>query len=175
MHILVLIIGAILGAAYWFHRAKAAKEAAGDLLGAANDVRLAARRLGFQRKTNKHPFDQITDPRIAAAGIAAALASMDSPLTEAEINTMTLETQVILKAESSEADDIAAFGRWLAGQGGTPDEAVRKLSKITLSLAGREAGPDLVQYCNNIATVSSPLDERQAEALKKIETTFGIA
>lgn len=174
MHILVLIIGAIIGAAYWFHRAKQAKEAAGDLIGAAQDVRLAARRFGFRNKTNVHPFDQIEDPRLAAAGAAAALASMDGPLTDAEIKTLALETRVILKADESDAEDIAAFGRWLAGQSGTPEEAVRKLSKKILSLAGTEVGPELIQYCAAIASVSSPMDERQADALKRVEAIFGL-
>jgi hypothetical protein len=70
MHILAAILAVILGAAFWIYRLNAARDAAETLAGAANDVRLAARRFGFRRKTNLHPADCVDDPRLAAMGIA---------------------------------------------------------------------------------------------------------
>jgi len=52
----ILALISIAAAAYfWINRARNAGEIAGEVLDMANDVRLAARRFGFKRKTNLHP------------------------------------------------------------------------------------------------------------------------
>lgn len=140
---------------------------------AANDVRLAARRFGFTRKANIHPFDQIEDPRLAAAGTAAAIAGMDGPLTEAELKAMGAQARLTLNASAEEASDIAAFGHWLSGQGGASDEAARRLAKRVKSLAGQEAGPDLERYCRLVSEAGGPLTDVQNDVLSRIVKTFG--
>lgn len=175
MPIILAIIGAVIAAGIWYNRAKHAKSAATDLMGTANDARLAARRFGYKMKTDVHPIDMIGDARLAAAGIAAAIAGMDAPLSRDEIGQLELEVQVILKAEREEATDIAAFGRWIAGQAGSPEEAVRRLSKRVLSLAGSEVAQDVLSLAETVATTDGPLDDIQLDAMRIIRTVFGVA
>ncbi|MEM7547482.1 MAG: TerB family tellurite resistance protein [Pseudomonadota bacterium] len=174
MPIVLAVIGAIIAAGIWYHRVQSAKAATTDLLGAANDVRLAARRFGYKRKTNVHPVDMINDPRLAAAGIAAAIAGMDAPLSREEIAQLELETQVILRSEPDEAKAIAAFGRWISGQAGSPDEAVRRLSKRLRKLAGEEVANDVLSLAQAVATADGALDERQEDALRMVRTVFRV-
>lgn len=174
MHLIIAAIGILIAAAFWYQRASAAKDAAGDLIGAAKDVRAAARRFGFKNKSNIHPVDQIEDARLTAAGIAAAVAGMDGPLTQPEIDTMVTETRLILKASAEEATDIAAFGRWVAGQCGNNEEAVRRLTNKTHRITGGSVGSDLLTYVTNIAAAGGPINSVQQDALDRIRSIFGL-
>jgi uncharacterized tellurite resistance protein B-like protein len=176
MHILLGILGVLSVAMVWYWRMKSAGEAAGELTNAANDVRLAIRRFGYLRKHKTHPADCVDDPRLAAAGIAAAIASMDAPLSQAEIDRLTAEAGAVFDADAAEAVDITAFGRWIAGQCQTPEDAVRRLTKVVRDKAGTEAGPDLLAMAEKVATADgTSLDEREADALEAIRRGLGMA
>ena len=176
MHILLGILGVISVVALWYWRIKAAGEAAGELAGAASDVRLAIRRFGYMRKHKSHPADCVDDPRLAAAGIVAAVAGMDAPLSQAEIDRLTAEAGTVFGADPAEAVDIATFGRWIAGQCNSPEEAVRRLVRVVQARAGAEAGPDLVAMVEAVATADgAPLDQREIDALVTIRHALGMA
>ena len=175
MPIILALIAILIGAAIWYQRARAAKDAADDLLGAANDIRLAARRFGFKSKSNLHPVDQIEDARQAAAGIAAIIAAMDGALTEAELKALETETRAVLNATAEEAPELAAYGRWIAGQSPNPEEMARRLGRKLHKLVGGDAGPDLIDYATRVATAGAPLDARQIDALDAIRRQFGMA
>jgi uncharacterized tellurite resistance protein B-like protein len=176
MHIILGILGALSVAMIWYWRLKTAREAAGELAGAADDVRLAIRRFGYLRKHKTHPADCVEDPRLAAAGIVAAIAAMDAPLSQAEIDRLTAEAGAIFGVTPAEAVDIAAFGRWVAGQCNTPEDAVRRLVKRLRATAGIEAGPDLIAMIEAVATADgAPMDERELDALTSIRRGLGMA
>jgi len=176
MHILLGILGAFSVAMIWYWRLKTAREAAGEVANAANDARLAIRRFGYMRNRKTHPADCVDDPRLAAAGIVAAIASMDAPLSQAEIDRLTAEAGNVFDVEPGEAVDIAAFGRWIAGQCKTPEEAVRRLVKVVSSEAGAEAGPDLIAMAEQVATADGiNLDGRETDALEDIRRGLGMA
>lgn len=175
MPIILAVVGLLIAASVWYYRARAARNAAGDILDAANDVRLAARRFGYRRRSNVHPVDTIDDARLAAAGVAAAVAGMDGPLTRQEIDALKLECQAVLKADLSEAEDIAAFGQWIAGQCGTPEEACRRLTRAIRKLAGDETREDLLTLATRVAEADGALDERQTEALRRVGDAYPSA
>ena len=75
-----------------------------------------------------------------------------------------------------EALDMVSFGRWIADQCGTNDEAVRRLSKVIAKEAGVEAGPDLVRMVTEVATADGrDLDEDETAALDTIRRSLGMA
>jgi uncharacterized tellurite resistance protein B-like protein len=175
MHIILGLLAIAGAVAVWYWRMKMAREAGGELLDAANDVRLAARRLMYKRKHNTHPADSVDDPRLAAAGIAVAVATMDQPISQAEIAALTNSAQETFDVSEREALDMVSFGRWVADQCGTNEEAVRRLSKVVLKMAGAEAGPDLLKMVADVATADGgELDEDQLTALGTIQRTLGI-
>lgn len=176
MHILLGVLGVLSAVALWYWRMKAARDAAGEVANAANDVRLAIRRFGYMRKHKTHPADCVDDPRLAAAGIVAAIAGMDAPLSQAEIDRLTAEAGAVFDTEPREAVDIVAFGRWIAGQCQTPEDAVRRLIRVVRDKAGIEAGPDLISMAEKVATADGTgLDRREADALDMIRRGLGMA
>ena len=96
----ILSLIAIAGAAYfWFNRAQNAKNAAVDILDAANDVRLAARRFGFKRRTNGHPVDDIDEPNVAIATIATAFLELDDLPTQNQRDQLAVQLQYQLNQD----------------------------------------------------------------------------
>jgi len=175
MHISLGALGLLSAALIWYWRFKTAHEAAGELAGAANDVRLAIRRFGYNRNRKTHPADCVDDPRLAAAGIAAAIAGMDAPLSQKEIDMLTAEAGAVFGADTVEAVDIATFGRWVAGQCQSPEEAVRRLVRVVREKAGADAGPDLLAMASKVATADGiTLDDRETSALVSIRRGLGM-
>ncbi|QPH54003.1 TerB family tellurite resistance protein [Pontivivens ytuae] len=171
MPILIMLLGAIGAAAIWYWRIKAAREMGGELLDAANDVRLAARRFGYRRKHNVHPGDSIDDPRIAATGLLIAIAESDGALTAAELEAVRLEIQRVFDIASEEADELIAVGRWVIGQCGGAQPALRRLAKRLRVLAGGDVLPDLMKMGSAVAAVGGNNIEAQ-EAIAQIRRTI---
>ena len=175
MHILLGLI-ALLGAAlFWFYRIREAKDAAIDVADAANDVRLTIRRLMNQRKYNVHPADSIDDARLAASGLVVAVATMDAPLSQSEISALSKDAQQIFNVTEREALDIVSFGRWIAGECGTNDEAVRRLARTVNKLAGPEAGPDMIRMIEDVATADgNALGTQEQDALTTVRRALSV-
>jgi uncharacterized tellurite resistance protein B-like protein len=174
MPTLIALLGILAAAGFWYYRLRAARDAASDLLDVTSDVRNAARRLGFRRQANRHPADCIEDPRLAAMGVVAAIAELDGPHTRDEIDQMVVEAQVTFRVDKREADEIVAFGRWIATQCGTRAEAVRRLSKVVARLAGSEAANDLMRMAEAAATHRGPADEAVEDALDTVRRAFSV-
>ena len=174
MHILLGILSLLGVAAIWYWRVRMMREAASELSDAASNVRGAARRFLYKRKHNVHPADSVNDPRLAAAGIVVAVATMDTPISQAEIKALTTEMQSTFGVGEREALDMLSFGRWVAGQCNTEEEAVRRLSKRVATLAGAEALPDLERMVITVATSDGrELGDLEEDALRIIRQTVG--
>lgn len=171
MPILLAILGMLAAAGIWLYRLRAARETAGELVDAAQDVVLAARRFGFRRRLDVHPADAIDDPRLAAAGIALAVAGIDGPHTQAELAGLAAECRNRFNVGAREAEDMVAFGRWIAGQCGTPEEAVRRLARVVRAKAP-EAGADLVAMVETLATIDGRIGAREGQALDRLREAF---
>ncbi len=173
MPILLAILGILGAAAVWYWRIKNASEMSADLLDAANNVRLAARRFNYKRRNKTHPADCVDDPRVAAAAIIVAVGGMETEFSAEHHAAAVVQCQSKFDCPEKDANDIMILGKWIAQQCNTKDEAVRRLSKRLFSLSGAEAGPDLVEMVNAIAKVDEkPGDSREADAMAQIKRTF---
>ena len=175
MHILIGLITVVGVIALWIWRARAAADASREVIDAASDARAAIRRFGYRRKVGQHPADSIDDPRLAAAGMMAALARMDGDLTAEQMNALRVECRASFRVDQKEADDIAAYGRWIASQSQDPGEAVRRLSRIVRDQAEPEAHADLVRMLERIAAVGgggvSEMQQASIDAVRRALTT----
>lgn len=166
MHIftaLVLLLGAL---ALIYLRMRAA-----NMLGERavdDDIRTKTRKMMYDTTRNGHPADEVSDPRLAAAGVVVAIASMDQPIRQSEIGVLSQASQEVFGVTEREALDIVSFGRWLADQCESQEDAVERLVAIVASEAGPEAGPDLVKMIEDVATAEGNTlgqDERAALAV----------
>lgn len=176
MPVLIAIIGAISAAAFFILRARNAANAASDLADMANDVRLAARRFGFRRKTNLHPAESIEDPNIAIAGVASAFLEIDDLPTAGQRAAMARSMQDTLGITADDADELAVLGRWMVAECGTPHAAISRLTRKLMRMSGQEAFTPLLTIINGTLTAGGgDLNDTQRDALDDIKRAFRIS
>lgn len=174
MHVLLGLLAVIGTIIFIWYRLRDARQAGGEALDAADSLRATVRRLMYQRKHDRHPADQVEDPRLAASGIAVAVATMDAPISQAEIQALTSLSREIFDVSEREALDIVSFGRWVAGQCNTNDEAVRRLVKVVVREAGPEAAGDMVRLITEVATAGgTELGEDEMDAIDTVRRAMG--
>lgn len=175
MHILLgalVVIGVVV---YWIYRARMAADATREVIDVADDVRAAVRRFGYRRQAGKHPADLVDDPRLAAAGILAAIAKMDGSLTDAQINALRVEARATFRVDQQEADEIAAYGRWLSDQSNTPDDTIRRLSSVIRREAPADAHRDVVTMAERVASVTDgSANAMQRQAIDRLAHELGL-
>lgn len=128
-----------------------------------------------QRALDEHPADRIQDARLAASGVIVAVATLDGPLSQAEIAAMTRTMQETFEVTEREALDIVSFGRWVAVECGAPEEALERLGARIDMLAGPEAGPDMVRMVEEVATANgNALGAEEQGALQTIRRILDV-
>lgn len=140
MPYLIALLGMISAIVFWYYRLRDTSQGVMDM---ANDVRLAARRFGFQRRQNTHPVESIDDARLAASAIMIIAAESDGAISEAEQKTFLLQCQSVFQCSAEEAGEFFIFGRWIANVSPVRDDTLRRLVRKTLQLGGAEALSDL--------------------------------
>ena len=163
----ILSLIAIAGAAFfWFNRAQNANDTATDLLDAAKDVRLAARRFGFKRRTNVHPVDDIEDPNVAIATIATAFLELDDLPTQNQRYQLAIQLQYQLNQDPKDAGELMVLGRWLMMQCERPDAAISRVTRRLYKFDGVQSVEPLMTVLKNLA--GEKLSGSQTDSLAEI-------
>lgn len=161
------ILGLLAAAGIWIWRMRMAGEAARELTSMASDVMGAARALGFRRRANTHPVENVDDPDLAMAAIAMAFLELDGlpsrddqqalaqSLTRHTLNTMT------------KVEEMMIVGRWLVTESNGPQPAIPRLTK-RLNRLDKGAFQTLLPILNDIGSRVGGLSDRQRDALAEI-------
>lgn len=132
---------------------------------AANDVRLAARRFGFKRRTNMHPVDDIEDPNVAIATIATAFIELNDLPKQNQKDRLSVQLQYQLNQSPKDAEELMVPGRWLMTQCERPDAAIFCVSRRLYKFDGVHSVEPLMTVFRNLSgeklsdTQSGSLDE----------------
>lgn len=169
----ILSLIAIAGAAFfWFNRARNAKDTAVDLLDAANDVRLAARRFGFKRRTNVHPVDDIEEPAVAIATIATAFLELDDLPTQDQRTQLAVQLQYQLNQDPKATEELMVLGRWLMLQCERPDAAISRVTRRLHKFDGVQSVETLMTVLKNLA--GEKLSDSQSDSIAEITRAFRL-
>ncbi|MEM7320452.1 MAG: hypothetical protein AAF408_15715 [Pseudomonadota bacterium] len=170
MPILLAALGLLAAAAFWYFRIRNVAHTAQDLLEAANDVRLAARRFGFRRNADIHPVEAIEDPRIALAALGAGFLELDDFPTAEQRDALVSALRENLNVKHDDAEELLILGRWLVGECNGPQQAIPRLTRRLYKLSGQqdfEAVMALVKFVARFGT--GDLSAKQKAALKDIQ------
>lgn len=166
---------AVLAAVYFFVvRARNAADMAGDVLDAANDVRLAARRFGYQWKNRGHPVDSVESEAVAAAGVAEAFLMLDDLPSKEQRIALIRQMQSSYRIDLTEAEEATTLGRWLVGQSGEADQALFRLARKLKSIGGSQALLPLMEIIKAAASAGGGLGPKQQDALQDLARRFEI-
>lgn len=176
MPILLGLLAALAAAYFWYIRARNAAEMAGEVLDAANDVRLAARRIGFRRRSNTHPADSIDDAQVALAALGASFLELEDYPTAEQKEALIRGLRGQLSIPHEDAEELAILGRWLMQQCGSPAQAVPRLTRRLYKLSGQADFPALAEILKDIAKFGSgSLTDKQKAALEDVQRGLRIA
>ncbi|MEL7026042.1 MAG: hypothetical protein AAGO57_02270 [Pseudomonadota bacterium] len=98
------------------------------------------------RRAGDHAADRIEDPRLAVAGLAAAIAQIDRPWsakTEAQLNSAC---QQVFGLPHEDAVETAAFAKWLSDRADTYPEMVDRLSIRLMQISSERTRIDLSAF-----------------------------
>ncbi len=172
MHIVIGVIGLVTAVYFFVLRARNAAEMTHELMDMADDVRAAARRLGFRRKHAAHPVDAIEDPNTAAATLAVAYMELHGMPTEKTHEALLHSMQSSLEIDLKEAEEQLILGRWLVNECKGPSPAIPRAAKRLYQLTGGDIGP-LLDILGSVS--AAPASEQQTEAVHDIKRAFRIA
>jgi hypothetical protein len=176
MPFIIALVGAAVAAYFFFYRARNAADVATDMLDLANDVRLAARRFGFRRKTNVHPVDSTDDARILTTAAALAFLELDDLPTQNQRDSLVREARSQLDISQKDAEEMQVLGRWLVSECGTAQAAVSRLTRRLYKVTGEAGLEPLLRIVNNVVAhgAAGGLSDRQRDALEDIRLAFKV-
>jgi uncharacterized membrane protein len=176
MPYIVAILGLLAGAYFWMNRARAASNAAQDLVGSAQDVLSAARRFGFRRRYNEHPVDSLQDADVAIAAAALAFLDLSGLPTAEQMNALEGSLQSNLGHDRAKAEEAMILGRWLVTECGSADAALKRLTRRLVKLEGAKALQPFMLVVKDVAASGrgGDLSTQQKEALDDIARAFRL-
>lgn len=174
MPVLIAILGVLVTIGVYLYRARNAAQAAQDIAGMANDVRLAARRFGFRRRTNVHPAEDVDDPHLAIATIAMGFQELDGLPTQDDRDRLALQLRKTLGLSGEAVTEAMTLGRWLVAECKGADPAVSRMARKLYKLGGVEQLQPLMSIVQGALPDGATLSQRQREALDDIKKAFRI-
>ncbi len=155
---LIPVAGLLGVAAFLYLRLRIARDLGHELVLAAREVRVAARRFGYRQHADMHPGDSVDDPRIAATGLLIALSQSQGGVSAPEMEVIHREMQRVFGVGSDEADEMIAIGRWLVEQCEGPHPAMHRLARRLRWLSGPAVLPDLVDMSEAVSAAALRAD-----------------
>ena len=167
---------ALLGAAYfWILRARNTADMTHELLDVANDVRLAARRFGFRRRSNQHAVDTIEDPKVAVAALAVSFLELEDYPTAEQKTALISALRENLHVSHSDAEELVILGRWLMGECNGANPAISRLARKLKKLSGQDHFEPLMKSIQTLARFGSGgLSPAQKSALEDLSKAMKI-
>lgn len=169
MPFIIMILGAIGGAIWWWVRSNP-REAFHVAADAATTIKNAPRRLAFRKQTNAHPVEGVDDPRIAICAIAHAFIELDDLPTQEQRQALHVAVRTKLRCDEAEAEEMEVLGRWLVTQcnGATP--AITRLGKRMYKIDGGASWDQMQDVLSGL--IEGDLSSRQIGAIEDLRVAF---
>ncbi len=174
MPIILAVLSALTTVGVFVWRAKNAADMTHELLDVANDVRLAARRMGFRRRNNQHPVESIDTPNLAMGTIATAFIELSGLPTQNQRDQLNLSMRKTLRLTSEEAEEIQILSHWLVTQCNGPDATISRVARRLYKLDGAHSWEPLLTILKSVTQDGASLSTTQTEALQDIQRAFRV-
>lgn len=175
MPFLLGLLGIATAAYFLVIRARRGAEIATELMDVAGDVRAAARRFGFRRRTNVHPVDSIDDTNLALGGLATAFFELDELPTADARKALDRQMRAQMGLDADATQEIAVLGHWFVETCGGAQAAVPRLAKRLYTLdKGASFATLMAVIQGTVQQTGQDLSIRQREALDDIKRAFRL-
>lgn len=175
MPYLLGLLGLIGTAAVILWRIKMAADAAKGIAEMAGDARKYIRRTGWQRRLRTGDRPEVSDPREAAAAMMAALAEADGALTERERTAILDQIERQFEYPRAQAEELLAFGRWLAKDVGDLASFLNRMGKPVLASCTEVERRELIGMLETVASADGRTSEIASDAIATLRRALGLA
>jgi hypothetical protein len=172
MPFILMILGAIAGAGFWWWRLKAMGEAASEIHDAAGKVIGKYRRNKFRKKVEDSPLTAVEDPRAAAVVMMMAIVQEEGPLDE--VSEAAIRREVAETIGESDPTELMIFSKWAVSHTVDANDvsfAFRKLWADSLTLAQKR---DLVEMATRAAAAKRAPSANQLAKIDKLSVRLGL-
>lgn len=173
---ILLLIAAVLVAAYVYRRFQRGAYIAVGVIAAPTAIRAAAKRLGYRAKPNVHSTNSIHTPELCVTAMAAAYARMDKTRKLPD-EVLIASLQKRLQVSKAEATDMAILAPWLVAQGGGATPAFQRLTKRLKQLDHGSDFDKLMRVLGDVTAAGAKgmPSAQQADAMGALARIFRTA
>jgi hypothetical protein len=164
MHIVVIILGLLGAAAFWWYRVKYMSEAARDVADVVGRVRGDVRRSRIRKKAAIAPVSAIDEPVTAAATVLMAIAAEDIVISSDLEERIRAEIAGIAESEKK-LDEAMTYAKWATEQVGDIGVVIDQTANfLEPRLSGQEKEQLLVMLDR-----AAPRSQRHAMYAHRVE------
>ena len=171
LNLIVVLVGIIGGAAFWWYRLKYTSEAANEALNAIGRVRGNMRRGKIRKKAAMAPISAIDDPVVAAATIMVSIITEDnvlSPLVEQPIRA-----QLAAIATPAALDEAMIYAAWATNQVAEAQQII----DIAGTFLSKQLNDDEKQELIAMINAAAPTEKRAEtypQNMKRLRQKLGL-
>lgn len=172
MHIVIMILGAIGAAGFWFYRMRDAGRAAGQVIDTAQRVKGSIRRKRFRDKAEQSPFLAIDDPVLAAVTSVIAIAAECGTWNE---NTKSkLNKAFLAVSDESALEEAVIYGEWAVKQVTEMSGALRHLGPLLASMLTVDQREDLLGMADQVLPRNVEGERNREKGLNMLRQKMGL-
>lgn len=172
MHILIVLLGLLGGAAFWWYRVRYLSEAANEVVDAVGRVRGAARRKKLRKQAELSPLAAIDDPVVAAATLITAVVSEGLPMTPVREDAIRVAISGI--ADSRKIDEAIIYGKWAASQIGDANVVIDKLTPFLRDRLDESERHHFLEMTGDVAAIGGDMPPQYDRHLQRLRQKLGF-
>lgn len=167
MPFLGVLLMVAAGAAVWWWRLKAVKEAGSEIIDSVERMRGAFNRRQFRKKAEAAPLTSIQNPAIAAVVFLLTLAN-EKPMQKDMAKEIIRERMKDI-IDAKDMDEVLIFADWTANSVVNIDDPLRRFRDLWLNALDDGERRQLISMAEDIADVGGERTVQQADVLQKLK------
>jgi hypothetical protein len=167
MPFLGVLLMVAAGAAVWWWRLKAVKEAGSEVIDSVERMRGAFNRRQFRKKAEAAPLASIQNPAIAAVVFLLTLAN-EKPMHKDMAKEIIRERMKEIIA-AKDMDEVLIFADWAAGSVVNIDDPLRRFRDLWLNALDDGERRQLISMAEDVADVGGERTVQQSDVLQKLK------
>jgi len=175
MHILVMILGLVVGIGAWYWRIKATTDAVQEIGDLAKQAANLPRKLRFQRLAGKTGLLAIDDAREAAAILLMEMARSAGEVSSTQKQVMADQIATNLGLSAEDAGVMVVHAGWVLRDSPLSEAVIRRMCPILIKQVGEKELRDLDHMLLATARAEGEPTGDQLELLRAFRTRVGIA
>jgi uncharacterized tellurite resistance protein B-like protein len=164
MHIVVIVLGVLGAATFWWYRLKMMGDAANEVVDQVGRVQGHFRRQKLRKKAAVAPVAAIDDPVIAAATLMTAIAAEDAVVSDA-LKDRVRDVVTGIASSAEKAEEAVTYAVWASNQVAEVQTVIDQTATFLKDKLNNDEKEELVGMVQSVVLK----DERHAMYAQRID------